>query len=130
MERQYIVENRKERERLCRLVDEITDHWSLLLMKKWKSQGMITPVPLDWDTYNYNLFPNDAPLPFLLMVPHRIAANMAVSFAEEIDRELEDTPPEMIAEIEHIGDKSRLYRSIHRKMHLDEIEAFLKARKL
>jgi hypothetical protein len=51
---------------------------------------------------------------------------LALSSAEAIDRELEEAPEALIAAIESTGEKFRLYRSEHRKMHLDEIEDVLK----
>jgi hypothetical protein len=154
MERQWITDNARERERLCKLVNEITDdelklviykegwtiavmlahlaywdEWSLLLLRKWKENRKVTFPPVDWNTINDTLLPNDALLPFLLAIPPRKAAGMAVAAAEAVDRELEETPPEMIAEIERLQDETRLYRSIHRKMHLDEIEALLKSQR-
>ena len=154
MSGRYNDENRKSRERLHKLVNELTDeelrlviykegwtvavmlahlaywdHWSLLLMEKWEKSGEISSPMADWDTINDTLFPNDTMLPFLLALPPRVAAGMALSSAEAIDRKLEATPPEMIARIKHLGDETRLYRSIHRKMHLDEIENFLKNRR-
>ncbi len=154
MKRQYITENKRERERLCKLVNVITDdelklviykegwtvaaalahlafwdEWSLLLLRKWKENSKVTFPPVDWDTINDTLLPNDALLPFLLEIPPRTAANMASSSAESYDRELEDTRPEIIAEIELLEDETRLYRSIHRRMHLDEIEALLKSKR-
>jgi PHD/YefM family antitoxin component YafN of YafNO toxin-antitoxin module len=154
MERQYVKENNETRERLKKLVNNITDeelklvvykegwtvaaalahlaywdHWSLLLMKKWEESGVSESPMLDWDAINDNLFPNDTILPFLLAIPPRTAANMAVTTAESIDRELETAAPETIAKISSLGDETRLLRSIHRKMHLDEIDALLKARR-
>jgi hypothetical protein len=71
---------------------------------------------------------NDALLPLCLALSPRVAANLAVSSAETIDRELEEASPELIIEIEGLGDERRLYRSKHRKLHLDEIESFLQTR--
>jgi hypothetical protein len=56
-----------------------------------------------------------------LALPPRAAANLAVSSAEEIDRELEEAPSDLITKIESLGENFRLYRSIHRKLHLDEV---------
>ncbi len=50
---------------------------------------------------------------------------MAVNAAAALDRELEGISPELIKAIEALGDEHALDRSIHRKMHLDEIEAKL-----
>ena len=149
MDRQYVDENNKSRARLRKLVGEITDeelklviykegwtiavmlahlafwdHWSLLKMRQWKASGPVE-LPLGWDAINDALLPNDALIPFLLEIPPRKAADMAAA-AEAIDRELEETAPEIIAGIERLRDETRLYRSIHRRMHLDEIEALLK----
>ena len=45
--------------------------------------------------------------------------------AEAIDRELEDASSELISAIENLGERFRLYRSEHRKLHLDQIEEVL-----
>jgi len=54
---------------------------------------------------------------------------LAVSCAESIDRELEEISIDFIVKIEDIEGKSRVYRSIHRKMHLDQIEELINKRK-
>ena len=54
------------------------------------------------------------------------AAELAVSAAEAIDRELENASPDLITDIEGLGEDFRLYRCIHRKLHLDEINVILK----
>ena len=142
MDRPFVEENAKERERLCSLVERLSDEqlcismengwtiavalahlafWdqrSLILMQKWKSTG-IAPSPIDIDVIN------DSLLPLWLALPPRSAAKLAVSSAESIDRELEEAPSELISEIQKLGDKFRLYRSVHRKLHLDEIENLL-----
>jgi len=142
MDRPFVEENAKERERLCSLVERLSDEqlcismengwtiavalahlafWdqrSLILMQKWKSTG-IAPSPIDIDVIN------DSLLPLWLALPPRSAAKLAVSSAEAIDRELEEAPSELISEIQKLGDKFRLYRSVHRKLHLDEIENLL-----
>lgn len=154
MERKFVVENRKTCQRLRKLVVEISDdelqlviykegwtiasalahlafwdQWSLLLLRKWKESGDVAFPPVDWDTINDTLLPNDALLPFLLAIPPRRAANMAVVSAEAHDLELESTPPEMITEIESLNDETRLYRSIHRNIHLNEIDTLLKSKR-
>jgi hypothetical protein len=138
----FVKENAKERERLRSLVERLTDEelslpmgngwtiavalahlsfWdlrSLFLMRKWKKSG-VEPSPIDIDVTN------DSLLSQWLAMPPRKAASLAISSAEEIDRELEAASSDLIAEIETLGEKFRLYRSIHRKLHLDEIEEFL-----
>ena len=64
---------------------------------------------------------NDSLLSQWLAIPPRAAADLAVSAAEKIDRELEEAPSDLIAKIESLDEKFRLYRSIHRKLHVDQI---------
>lgn len=80
------------------------------------------PSPIDIDVTN------DSLLSMWLAIPPRAAANLAVSSAEETDRELEEAPSDLIIKIESLGEKFRLYRSIHRKLHVDQIEALLNER--
>ena len=143
MDRPFITENAQERKRLQLLVERITDeelslpleagwtiavalahlaYWdqrSLMLMRKWQREGVeLSPIDID--------VTNDSLLPLLLAIPPRRTAELAVSAAEAIDRELENASSELIAAIEGLGEDFRLYRSIHRKLHLDEIENILK----
>ena len=142
MDRPFVKENAKELERMRSIVHRLTDQelnfplgngwtiavafahlsfWdqrSLLLMRKWKKSG-IEPSPIDID------ITNDSLLSLWLAIPPREAANLAISSAEAIDCELEEAPSDLIAAIENLGENFRLYRSIHRKLHLDEIEESL-----
>jgi hypothetical protein len=144
MERSFIKENNRERERLISLVERLTDEelslplgndwtiaialahlafWdqrSLFLVRKWKKSGDVEFSPIDMDVTN------DSLLSLWRALPPRVAANLAVSSAEEVDRELEETPSDLISRIEGIGEKNRVYRSVHRKMHIDQIEDLLK----
>ncbi len=145
MDRPFVVENAQELQRLRSLVARLTDEelstpledgwtvavalahlafwdqWSLALMQRWKLTK-VSPSPVDIDIMN------DALFPLLLALAPRAAANLAVSSAEAIDNELAESSPELIAAIENLEDRFRLYRSMHRKMHLDRIEEFLKGR--
>ena len=145
MERPFVIENAKERERLRSLVKRLTDeelslplgngwtiavafahlsfwdHRILFLMRKWKKSG-VEPSSIDIDVTN------DSLLSQWLAIPPRKAANLAISSAEAIDRELEGASSDFIIEIEGLGEKFRLYRSIHRKLHLDQIEKFLSSK--
>ena len=145
MERPFVAENARERERLRALVARMNeedlnlklgegwtiasalahlafwDQRALVLMKRWK-RGGVAPSLVDTDAVN------DALLPLCLAIPSRDAANLAVAASEAIDQELEQASPELIAEIERLGDKFRLWRSEHRRVHLDEIEAILSPR--
>ena len=146
MDRPYVAENTKERERLSALVRRLTDEelslplgddwtiavglahlsfWdqrSLILVRKWKKSRIVEPSPIDID------ITNDSLLSIWLAIPPRAAANLAVSSAEEIDRELEEASADLISKIDSLGEKFRLYRSIHRKLHVDQIVKLLNSR--
>ena len=145
MDRPFVAENAKERERLRSLVKRLTDEelslplgngWTiavafahlsfwdqriLFLMRKWKKSG-VEPSSIDIDVTN------DSLLSLWLALPPQKAANLAISSAEAIDRELEQTSSDLITTVESLGEKFRLYRSIHRKLHLDRIEDLLNKR--
>jgi len=142
MDRPFVDENAKERERLRRLVSRITDKelnlpmwegWTvaaglahlafwdqraLVLMKKWKTSG-VAPSPVDDDVTN------DSILPLCLALPPRAAANLAVAAADAIDFELEKAPDAFITAISKLNERYRLYRCDHRKVHLDQIEKLI-----
>jgi hypothetical protein len=147
MTRQYITENNKSRERLVKLVGNITDaelrtviykegwtvaaalahlaFWDerrLVLVKYWR-QNVFTPSGLtDMDTHVIN----DALVPFFLAMPVRKAAELSIIAAMKVDKELEKLPAKLVTQIEASGDRHGLNRGIHRHMHLEEIEALLK----
>jgi hypothetical protein len=146
MEKQFITDNNRERERLKKLINRLTDEelklviyeegWTiavvlahlafwdqyvLALLKRWKMDG-ISPSHHEWDNIN------DALLPLALAIPPRVAAKLAVSSAEAVDREIEKSTPEFVKEVEALNEPYRLNRTFNRKLHLDEIESFLEAR--
>jgi hypothetical protein len=82
--------------------------------------GGIDSSPIDVDLTNESL------LALWQAIPPRKAADLAISSAEALDHELEAIPAELISAMEGIGEKSKLYRSVHRKMHIDQIEEVLK----
>lgn len=150
MEKQYIDDNNFERERLVKLVNEITDKelklviydegWTVavalghlafwderrrLLVKEWKQNGITPSGVNELDTRIIN----DTLVPVLLALSPRKAAELAVSCAEKVDKEIETVTPELAKAIDHLGDRHALDRGIHRKMHLDEIEILLKAKR-
>jgi len=145
MSRPFVIENAREQERLRRLVDRMTDKelilpmwegWTiaaalahlafwdqraLVLMKKWKISG-VASSPIDDDVVN------DSILPLCLAIPPGVAARLAVTAAEAIDLELEKAGENLISDIWQLGERFRLYRSDHRKLHLDQIEGILNVR--
>lgn len=144
MKKEYLDSNNRERERLISLVNRLTDKelnmvlykegWTIavalahiafwdmrriVLLKKWRQEG-VAPSPTDDDVFN------DTTLPFFLKLDPREAARMAVRNALILDQELEKLSPEMITAIESQKDRHALNRGLHRKMHLDDIEALLR----
>ena len=146
MEQSFVNENARARERLMSLVERLTDEelsspmgddwtiaialahlafWdqrSLFLLRKWRKSGKVELSPIDIDVTN------DCLLPLWQALEPRVAANLAVSSAQQVDREVESIPPDLISKIESIGEKNRVYRSVHRNMHIDQIEDLLKQR--
>ena len=142
MDQAFVVENARERERLRALVRKLNDEelrldlgggwtisaaiahlafWdqlSLVRISQWRQFGVF-PSSLDLDVINAAL------LPLLLSIPPNKVADLAITAAEAVDRELENLPISMIEAIEGLGDRRRLFRSIHRSMHLDQIEEAL-----
>lgn len=135
----FVDENAREHERLRALARKLTDEqlridlgggwtvatalahlafWdslSLCRIRQWKQAG-VSASSLDLDVIN------DALLPLLREIPPRKAADLAVAAAEAVDAELESLPAAIVEAIERLGDRRRLYRAVHRRMHLDQIE--------
>ncbi len=147
MKSQYIKKNDASRERLTKLIREISDEelklviykegWTVaaalghlafwdqrraLNLNEWRLKG-ITPSGInELDT---NII-NDTLVPFLLALAPRKAAGLAIAAAEKVDKVIEGLPDDLVKKIEGLGDKYALDRELHRTMHLDEIDALLK----
>jgi hypothetical protein len=139
----YTRGNTVERQHLIQLVDRLTneelnhpleagwtiagvlahlafwDQRALVLLKKWQQEG-IGPSAIDVDVVN------EATRLLCIALPLRVAAQLAISTAEAIDRAIEQLDPAMIAEIETNGQTVRLNRADHRQEHLTQIEQALK----
>ena len=92
-----------------------------MLIKKWKIGG-VTSSAIDDDVTN------DSILPLCSAIPPRVAARLAVTAAKAIDLEVENAAENLIRDILHLGERFRLYRSDHRRLHLDQIESLLNMR--
>ncbi|MDA8141459.1 MAG: maleylpyruvate isomerase N-terminal domain-containing protein [Desulfobacteraceae bacterium] len=138
----FVVENTKERNRLKDLVGRLSDaqltrtfdygwtvaaalahlafwdHRSFIALQKIKATHK-APEPFDFDTIN------DALLPLCMAIAPHEAARLAIAAAEKVDKDLESLTPEQAAAVEAMGERSRLYRCVHRKMHLDEIDQLI-----
>jgi hypothetical protein len=147
MEKTYIIENRKATKRLVKLVKALSDKdlqtviykegWTVavalghlafwderrrLKIKQWREKG-VSPTPYIDDIVN------DVLIPILLAIPPQKAAELAVSAAEALDKEIENLTPELREAIEALNEPKALDRASHRNQHMDEIEAFLKQKK-
>jgi len=150
MENNYNLENEKARERLKKLLREITDEqlklviykegWTvavilghlafwderrLALAKRWRNNQIEKSdiTGLDMDSVN------DALATFFLAMPGRKLAGLAVKCAEAVDKEIAGLTAEQVARLAKAWDIKALDRSHHRKIHLDEIEKFLEGKR-
>jgi hypothetical protein len=93
------------------------DQRILALLDAWQGD---TPPPaaqeadVDWI--------NDAGKPFLLALPPRTVADMAVGIAETLDRRVAVLSDDRVTRNAAAGSPLSLDRAAHRQEHLDEIE--------
>jgi hypothetical protein len=143
MNQDYLLENKRERERLQALIERLSDEefgypiengWSVAatlvhlafwdqqrraLLVKWQQTG-VAPGNVDTDSIN------EALLHLADALPPRTAARLALTAAETVDRTLEQISPDMAGAIEASGQSRVLRRALHRGEHLDEIERALR----
>ncbi len=141
-ERGFVAANEVERARMRRLVESWSDaelarpvsagwtvaavlahigFWdarAIYLLDKWDrgdepSEVDCEPEDLDWV--------NDAGKPLCLALPPRDAAVLALRLAEEVDARIAALSDEMLSKLAAVGSPLNLWRSAHRKVHLDEI---------
>src|SRR5512138_4037756 len=98
------------------------DQRMLVILHRWMQQGF-DPSPIDSTAVN------DALRVICHALEPRIAAELAISAAKEIDAELETLTPEVVKKIEEHAEATetqfRMNRSLHREGHLKDIEALL-----
>lgn len=139
----YIQENARERARLFSLTASLTekemtrpipsgwsvatkllhlafwDYYCTALLKRWRSD-MPSISTLDVDAVNESV------KAISLAVPASAVVQLVRGAAEAADREAEQVTPELRAAVEGAGRGRILRRFIHRRVHLDQIEAALK----
>jgi hypothetical protein len=146
VDRSYVARNNAERARLKALVARASDadlarampagwtvagvlghvaFWDqriLTLIDTWERTGT-APRPYNQADVDWV---NDAGKPFLLALPPRQAAEMAVAIAEAVDRKVEALSDDQVSKNAAAGMPMSLDRAEHRREHLDEIERLLK----
>ena len=145
-ERRYVKENDAQRARLKAFVSRASDAdlarslsggWTVAgvlghvafwdqriveLAEKWERDGVPPPpyqeADVDWI--------NDAAKPFLLAVPPRKAADLALAIADDTDRRVAGLSDDLVKKNAAAGNPLNLDRAEHRREHLDEIDALLR----
>ena len=147
MDRSYVARNDAERARLKALVARASDaDLSKPMPAGWTVAGVLGHLAF-WDqrilaladAWERGVPPppyseadvdwiNDAGKPFLLALPPRKAAELALAIAEAVDRKVETLRDDVVAKNAAAGSPLNLSRAVHRKEHLDEIERVLPSR--
>lgn len=94
------------------------DYQYVALLDEWERSGLTSPSP---DVHAIN----EAVRILSLAIPPAATVDLVRAAAEAIDSRLEDISPELEAAIEAGGRVRLLRRSIHRRLHLDQIEKAL-----
>lgn len=145
-DRTYIQRNSTERERLRALVGRLSDEdlrrplaagWTvagvlghltfwdqriLVLLERWQ-RGVMPRLPsqedIDWI--------NDSAKTLCLALPPRVAAQLALSTADAVDRTVEALTDDRLAANTAAGSPINVLRAEHRRQHLEEIERALRS---
>lgn len=147
VDRSFVSENDSERARLRAFVARLSDadlarplpagwtvatvlghvaFWDqriLLLLDAWQQNGIAPPPHHEADTD----WINDAGKPFLLALPPRQLADLAVTIAEAVDGKIAALPDDLVTRNTAAGSPLNFRRAEHRREHLDEIEAALRS---
>src|SRR5713101_3705373 len=139
VDRSYVARNDTERARLKALVAKASDadlarpmpagwtvagvlghlaFWDqriLELLHQWEAKGIVPRLEVEGDVD----WINDAGKPFLLALPPRKAAEMAVAIAEAVDRKVASLSDDLITRNVAAGTPLNLTRAEHRGEHLD-----------
>jgi hypothetical protein len=92
------------------------DFRAAAVVERWRKEGDIDPFPLDAD------LTNTATQQLLLAIPPRSAAQLALQAAVAADGRMAGLPAELVARIE-VADRSvSLFRSEHRREHVEQIK--------
>jgi uncharacterized damage-inducible protein DinB len=149
VDRSYVTENNAERERLRALVRRLSDQdlarrmeagWTVAavlahvafwdqrivaLLDEWERQDPSWTPPLE-DERDVDWI-NDAAKALCLALPPRVAAELALSVAETVDRRVAAVSDAVIEANARAGAPLNWRRAEHRREHLDEIERLLRS---
>ena len=134
--------NRASTERIKKLAAGLTDeelqtrvgeHWTVSIalahIAWWERRVMYV---LDMTTKegklvipNIDTIVNDISLPFWAAIPAREVAHIAIETSENVDKQLEVYPQNLLEEI-YNQNKRFVIRALHRNEHLDEVDAALR----
>ena len=148
VDRSYVAENDAERERLRALVRRLSDQdlarpmaggWTVagvlahvafwdqrivVLLDEWVRRGPSWTPPHE-DERDVHWI-NDAAKALCLALPPRVAAELAVSVAETVDRRVAGVSDAIIEANARAGPVLNWRRAVHRREHLDEIDEALR----
>ena len=148
VDRPYVAENDAERERLRALVRRLGDQdlarpmeagWTVaavlahaafwdqriaVLLDHWEQRGPSWTPPLEMERDVDWI--NDAAKTLCLALPPRVAAELALSVAEAVDRRVAAVSDGIIEANARAGAPLTWRRAEHRREHLDEIERALR----
>ena len=145
-DRSHLDRNDHERVRLATLAERLTEEqlalpldddwtvaallahlafWDRFVLVRWQ-RDLAAGTPIDPLAEAIQELINAAAAADWLAVPGRAAAREAVAAAEALDRAIAALPPTVIEETRARGLTRLLDRSIHRREHLDAIEATLR----
>lgn len=91
------------------------DRRLLAQVEYWKRNGVSD------SSYNADVF-NEAMLPVFLVLPPRVAVQLAVESADLIDQKLENLSDEFLAAMRSLPNPPNLDRGRHRREHLAQLE--------
>ena len=138
----YIKQNRDATQRIRSLVARLSDeemqhpvgeHWTVAItlahLAFWDRRVLYVLDKTERDGKLFipeiDIFVNDLSLPLWAAIPPNKAARIAIETAVELDRRLENFPPELLEAI-YTYNKRWVVRALHRNAHLDDVDRSFK----
>jgi hypothetical protein len=95
------------------------DARAIFALGRWAATG-VEPPPGDHEPDDVSWI-NESAKPFLLALPPRAAADLALRLAEEADAKIKALSDDLVEKIRVVG-PFNISRAEHRREHLDDIE--------